>query len=136
MTDSSLSPEEFSKQVLKNLMDTKSGINRFNDLLQLAGLEKDLLQISSYENAEFILNKKQIKPLNNPKIDRLSLVYPPSFAFSMDYHISGHFNVKYNSARSPLPVQVKKLIVNYSGILIPHSVNFEMKNEKIKIKER
>jgi len=58
MTDSSLSPEEFSKQVLKNLMGTKSGINRFNDLLQLASLEKDLLQISSYESAKFILNKK------------------------------------------------------------------------------
>lgn len=136
MTESSLSPEEFSKQVLKNLIGTKFGIKRFSDLLQLACLEKNLLQISNYESAEFFLHREQIKPLHNPKIDRLSLVYPPSYEFSIDYQICGHFKVKYNSASSPLPVQVKQFIVNYSGILIPHDDNFEIKNEKIKIKER
>lgn len=128
-----LSQEELSRQVLENLMSNESWLTRFNNLLQLADLEKELLQISSYESAEFILKRENIKQVHNPKIDRLTLVYPPSFAFSVDYQISGHFNVKYNSANKSLPIQMKAFIVNYSGILIPHDDNFEIKNEKIKI---
>ena len=136
MTDSILSQEEFSKLVLGYLMSSESGLTRFNVILQLAGLEKELLQISSYENAEFILKEENIKQIHQPKIDRLTLVHPPSFAFSVDYQISGHFNVKYNAASNPLPIQMEPFIVNYSGILIPHDASFEIKNEKIVIKDQ
>ena len=135
MKDSTLSQEEFSKKALENLMSNESGLNRFNNLLQHAKLEKELLQISSYKSAEFILKPENIKQLRPPQIDRLSLVYPPSFAFSMDYRISGHFNVTYNSASNPLPIQMEPFIVNYSGIFIPKDEGFEMKNEKIEMKE-
>lgn len=134
MIDLILSQEKLSRQVLENLMSSESGLARFNYLLQHAGLEKELLQISSYESTEFILKRKNIKQVRNPDIDRLTLVYPPSFAFSVDYQISGHFNVKYNSANKSLPIQMEAFIVNYSGILILHNDNFEIKNEKIKIR--
>ncbi len=87
MTDSNISQEEFAKQVLENLLKTESGLDRFNDLLQLANLEKDLLQISSYKSSEFILRRENIVQKNSPIIDRLTLVYPPSFAFSSDYQM-------------------------------------------------
>lgn len=133
MTDLNLSLEEFSEQVLKNLMNSELGLKRFSDILQLGQLEKELLQISSYEHAEFILKTESIHPLNNPKIDRLVLVFPPSFAFSMEYQISGYFKVKFNSTPKPLPIQVEPFHVNYSGILIPKTEKFEIKNEKIAI---
>lgn len=136
MTDSTKSQEEFSKQVLNNLLNNESGYNRFSDLLQLANLEKELLQISSYESAELILQRENIKQVGSSQIDRLSLVYPPSFAFSVDFQIKGYFHVKYNSARNPLPIQMEPFIVNYSGIIIPHDENFEIKNEKIEISDR
>ena len=117
-------------------MSSESGLTRFNYLLQLAGLEKELLQISNYESAEFILQQEKIEQINNPKIDRLTLVYPPSFAFSVNCRVKGYFNVKYNSANNSLPIQIKPFVVNYSGILIPHDDNFEIKNEKIKIVNR
>lgn len=135
MEDSKLSQEEFSTKVLENLMSNESGLNRFNNLLQHAKLEKELLQITSYKSAEFILKPENIKQLHLPQVDRLSLVYPPSFAFSIDYQISGHFNVTYNSASNPLPIQMEPFIVNYSGILIPMDESFEIKNEKIEMKE-
>ena len=128
-----LTQETLSQQVLENIMSNESGLSRFNDLLQLANLEKELLQITSYESAQFNLNRENIKQVHPPKIDRLSLVHPPSFAFSVDYQISGYFNVKYNSANNSLPIQMEPFIVNYSGILIPYDNNFEIKNEKIAI---
>ena len=128
-----LTQETLSQQVLENIMSNESGLSRFNDLLQLANLEKELLQITSYESAQFNLNRENIKQVLPPKIDRLSLVHPPSFAFSVDYQISGYFHIKYNSASKPLPIQMEPFIVNYSGILIPYDNNFEIKNEKIAI---
>lgn len=133
MNDSTLLQEEHAQQVLKSLMSSESGLNRFNVLLKHAGLEKELLHISSYESAEFILKEETIKQVLHPKIDRLTLVYPPSFAFSTDYQISGHFNVKYNAANKSLPIQMESFTINYSGILIAHSDNYEFKNEKIAI---
>ncbi len=133
MTYSTLSQEELSKQVLDNLLSTESGLSRFNYLLQFTNLEKELLLISSYKSAEFILNREKIVQLHPPVIDRLTLVHPPSFAFLIDYQICGYFNVKYNSASNPLPIQMDPFTVNYSGILIPFDDNFEIKNEKIKI---
>lgn len=135
MVNSTKSQEEFSKQVLENLLNTESGLSRFNDLLQLANLEKELLQISSYESVQFILNRENIVLIHHPIIDRLTLVYPPSFAFSTDYQISGYFNIKYNSANKTLPIQMEPFNVQYSGIIIPHDDNFEIKNEKIKISD-
>ena len=135
MTDSTLSQEVFSKLVLENLMSNESGLNRFNDLLQQAKLEKKLLQISSYKSAEFILKAENLKRINALQIDRLTLVYPPSFEFSMDYQVSGHFNVRYNTASNILPILIKPFIVIYSGIIIPKGDHFELKNEKIRIKE-
>ena len=128
-----LTQETLSQQVLENIMSNESGLSRFNDLLQLANLEKELLQITSYESAQFNLNRENINQVHPPKIDRLSLVHPPSFAFSVDYQISGYFNVKYNSANNSLPIQMEPFNVNYSGILIPYDNNFEIKNEKIAI---
>jgi hypothetical protein len=127
----SLSPEEFAKHVLDNLLNTDSGLARFNHLLKLAGLEKDLLQISSYESAEFIVKSENIEQMDQPKIDRLTLVYPISYAFSVDYRISGFFSVKYKQATNPLPTQVEPFTINYSGILIPNEMEFNLKNEKI-----
>lgn len=133
MKDSNISQEEFAKQVQENLLKTDLGLTRFNNLLQLANLEKELLQISSYKSSEFILKRENVVQINPPTIDRLTLVYPPSFAFSSDYQISGYFQIKYNSASKPLPIQIEPFIVNYSGILIPHGNSFEIKSEKIEI---
>jgi hypothetical protein len=131
MTESEKLQEIFIKQVVENLLKTESGLSRFIELLQLANLEKDLLQISSYESSTFILNKDNIFQTEPPKIDRLTLVYPPSFAFSANYQISGYFKVKYTSAGNSLPIQMKPFIVNYSGILIPNGEHFEIKSEKV-----
>lgn len=133
MKESKISQEEFAKQVVDNLLKTELGLTRFNELLQMASLEKELLQISSYESSTFILNRENIVQTDSPKIDRLTLVYPPSFAFSADYQISGYFQVKYNSAGNSLPIQMEPFIVNYSGILIPNGEHFEIKSEKVKI---
>lgn len=135
MADLNLSLEEFSKKELENLMSSKLGLKRFVDLLQISQLEKKLLQISSNESAEFILNTDQFLTLRSPKIDRLVLVYPPAFAFSMEYQLSGYFKVKYNSTSNPLPIQVEPFKVKYSGILIPNDDEFDIKNEKITIIE-
>ena len=134
MKDSALSQDAFPKLILENLVSNESGLNRFNDLLQQAKLEKTLLQISSYKSAEFILKTENLKRISGPQIDRLTLIYPPSFEFSMDYQVSGHFNVKYNTASNTLPILVKPFIVTYSGIIIPKGDHFELKNEKIRIK--
>ena len=128
-----MSQEEFAKQVVDNLLKTELGLTRFNELLQMASLEKELLQISSYESSIFVLNKENIVQTDSPKIDRLTLVYPPSFAFSADYQISGYFKVKYTSAGKSLPIQMEPFIVNYSGILIPNGEHFEIRSEKVKI---
>ena len=82
-----------------------------------------------------ILKTENLKRINALQIDRLTLVYPPSFEFSMDYQVSGHFNVRYNTASNILPILIKPFIVIYSGIIIPKGDHFELKNEKIRIKE-
>jgi len=133
MADLNLSLEAFSEKALKNLMSSKLGLKRLNDLLQLGQLEKKLLQISSYESAEFILKTDCILPVHNLKTDRLSLVYPPAFAFSMQSQVSGYFKVKYHSMNNPLPIQVEPFNINYSGILIPNDGEFEIKNDKVAI---
>lgn len=136
MKDLILLQEENIKKVLKHLLDSKSGQERLIKLLQDAKLEKEVLQISSYKSAEFILNHSGIKQNNPVKVDRLTLIYPPTFAFAVDCQINGHFNVKYNSVNNVLPVQVKPFIVNYTGILVQHKTSFEIKNERIILKER
>lgn len=136
MTDLILLQEENSKKVVEDLLVSETGQSRFKKLLQNAKLEKELLQISSYENAEFILNQNSIKQNDQVQVDRLVLVYPPTFAFSVVCQINGHFNVKYNSVNNVIPVQVKPFNVNYTGILIQHKSSFEIKNERIILKER
>lgn len=134
MTDSTLSHEAFSKQALEKLMSSESGLSKFNNLLQHAKPEKKLLQISSYKSAEFVLKTENLKQKSSPQIDRLTLIYPPSFEFSMDYEVSGHFNVRYNTASNTLPILMKPFIVTYSGMIIPKGDHVELKNEKIRIK--
>jgi hypothetical protein len=125
--------DTLSEQSLNRLINSDSGISRLNYLLQTAGLEKELLNISSYESALFILDKNKINQLDQPGIDRLTLVYPPSFSFSVKYEISGYFNVKYNSAGNPLPIQVDPFVIEYSGIVILQEDHLELKNERIRM---
>ena len=57
MKDLILLQEEKIKKVLKHLLVSKSDQDRLIKLFQDAKLEKELLHISSYESAEFILRR-------------------------------------------------------------------------------
>jgi len=125
--------DKINEQINQWILELENGSDRLKNLIQEAKLEKDLLNIASYENATFCTNGNSIKKLNNIKIDRLTLVYPPSFVFSVKFLISGYFNVKYKSAKSSLPVQIDPFTIGYKGIAIQHENDLEIKNESIKI---
>ncbi len=125
--------DNINEQINQRIRELENCSERLKNLIKAAELEKDLLNIASYEYATFCTNGKSIKQLNNIKLDRLTLVYPPSFVFSVKLQVSGYFNVKYKSAKSSLPVQIDPFTVGYSGIAIQHENELEVKNESIKI---
>jgi hypothetical protein len=47
--------------------------------------------------------------------------------------LKGHFQVKYKSAATPLPVQIDPFAVSYTGIVIQNNKTMEIKNESFNL---
>lgn len=121
--------EEISRHIQTRINELSNTSAMLKNFIQFNELEKDILNIASYEKAEFCPNDNSIKQLNGIKLDRLSMVHPPAFAFSVKLQLSGHFKVKYKSAITSLPVQIEPFVVTYSGIAIQNDKALEIKNE-------
>jgi hypothetical protein len=125
--------ENISKLILARAKDKETGYAWLKHLIQSAHPEKELLPVSSYEFADFQPKDDDIQMVTQPKFERLSLVYPPSWEFSVIYSVSGVFNVKYKLANIPLPFKKEPFLINYTGIIVQHENVFEFKNESVKI---
>lgn len=135
MNISEIKVEAINEQIIKIISDKQSGFARLNILLRKAGIEKRLLNISTYEKASFFPDTRKIKQLNQLRLDRLSLVYPPSFDFSLRFEISGHFIIKYKSADVNLPKSIDPFIIDYTGIVVIRDNGYEIKNESVQFVE-
>jgi len=124
---------EIRGYIKERINDLENGSQRLKALLATAEIEKDLLNIATYENISFCTNGNSVKQVGNIEFDRLSMVHPPSFVFSVKLQIAGYFNVKYKSAKTSLPMHIEPFDVNYSGIAIQHENELEIKNESIKV---
>jgi len=123
--------EEISKHIQNRISELSNTSDLIKSFFKANEIEKDLLNIASYENAEFCPNNNSVHQLNGIELDRLSLVHPPSFVFSVKLQLSGHFKVKYKSAKTSLPVQIEPFVVIYSGIAIQNEKELEIKSESI-----
>ncbi|OQX78427.1 MAG: hypothetical protein B6D61_05520 [Bacteroidetes bacterium 4484_249] len=125
-------PEEL---IIKRIMDKDLGLTHLNNLIRVSKLERSLLNIVSYEEATFIIDSNNTKQLSSPKFERLTLVYPPSFAFTLQIQISGYFNIKYKSASVSLPNRIEPFIANFSGIVIQNETGYEFRNESLIVQQ-
>ena len=125
-------PEEL---IVKRIMDKDSGLTLLNNLIRVSSLEKSLLNIVSYQEATFVIDSNNTKQLTSPQFERLTLVYPPSFAFSLKIQISGYFNIKYKSASVSLPNRIEPFIAKYSGIVIQKETGYEFRNESLIVQQ-
>ncbi|MCD4736593.1 MAG: hypothetical protein K8R53_11155 [Bacteroidales bacterium] len=110
-----------------------SGYNHLKSLIRHYRIEKDLLNLTSYEDAWFFPIANKITFVQGPDIERISMVYPASYYFQLIIKFEGYFKVKYNYLSVPLPKSLDPFTLRYSGIVTPVNENFHFKNEKLEI---
>jgi hypothetical protein len=121
-------------KIVKSLIQGDANrYSRLESLIEKAQLEKSLLNISSFENISFHINKKQVIFLPDEEIHRLSLVHPPSYEVNLPIQVAGYYYVKYSNSNVKLPMQLPIFSVLYSCIAIKQKKSFLFQNEEVKL---
>lgn len=125
--------QKYSDLIRSRILDDAGGYKLLTGILQCSKLEKDLLTTSKYDRVEFVPDTKRISALPDVHFEKLAMINPPSFEFSMMMSISGFFRVWYGSLQNPLPIRTEPFRVRYSGILIDHDQRCEIISETVKV---
>jgi len=125
--------QKYTPMIHSRIMDDKTGFRLLKILLHQSKPDKELLTLSKCESAEFVPDEKKIIPQGSLHFERLVMMNPPSFEFSLILSLTGYFNVKYTAIKDPLPMRVDPFRVKYSGILIDRDGQPEITNESLKV---
>lgn len=119
--------------VQNRLFNDPARVEILENLINISGIGKDYLNISSCELIVFFLSPKQPIARHKPIVERLVLIIPESFSFEWKLLVGGYFHVKYKSIPEALPQQVKSLSLLYSGVAVASNKSILFKNEKVSL---
>jgi hypothetical protein len=125
--------EKYSEFIINRIFNEKSGCEHLKNLIRQAQIHKDLLTVSKCENADFVIYENKILLVTQPHFERLAMIEPPSFEFSMILNVSGYFHVKYASLQNKLPSRIEPFNIRFSGILCERCENPEIFAEAIRV---
>lgn len=128
-----LRPEKLVKLIKSRIINPENNYVRLNGLIENAQLEKIILNISTFEQISFHINRDQVDDSLPPTFERLSLVRPPSFECVFPIQLAGHFMVKYPSSSVALPVKLSAFWIEYVAILVEKKDTYHFKNEHIRL---
>jgi hypothetical protein len=126
-------PDRMENLIINRIADKGEKFQRLKNLIEIAHIEKQLISISTFEEIFFVPDIENIRIISPPTIDRLTLVHPPSFSYSVEIQVSGFYRIKYKQTNVALPIKVEPFIIQYTGILVEKSENFEFRNEAIRL---
>lgn len=130
-----IDPDLFESQIRGRILEKVSESLVIEQLIDQAGLCYQLLNVGSDQQSKFSLSLPLQDLSTRPKIERLTLVYPQSFAFEWRIKISGYFNLSYSSLTKTIPHPVEPFMLIYSGIIVPNAESANFKNEKVELIE-
>ncbi len=128
--------EKLVKLVKSRIIDPKNNYEKLIELIENAHLENTLLNISTFEEVSFHVNHDQVEISLTPSVERLSLVYPPSFECTFSIQLAGHFLVKYPSSNAALPMQLSAFLIEYIVIVVLDQDSYHLKHEHIRLPEK
>lgn len=117
--------------VQERILKKNNGQFILEQLINQAELGKELLRAVATQGTEFTLIPQLVRILVEPKIERLTLVYPESFYFETSLKLSGYFKIKYKTLAQTIPKQVEPFTIVYSGIVITEKESIRFKNERV-----
>jgi len=128
--------KQIVKLVNSRIIDPENKYVKLVDLIKDAHLENKLLNISSFEQISFNVYHDQIDFSIAPIIERLSMLFPPSFECVFPILLSGYYMVKYPTSSVALPMQLSGFLIEYVVILIQDENTYHFKNEHIRLSEK
>lgn len=123
--------ENIRDMIIARISINPKAISHLNHLVQSSELHVKLLNIRSCESAKFVTNPHKIKILKGPECDRLSMVFPLSYAFQVFISVGGYFQILYKGLQTPLPQSVEQFKINYSGVIVMAEEGPVFRNENV-----
>jgi hypothetical protein len=124
------------KLIKSRIIDPENNYELLRGLIENAHLEEALLNISTFEKISFFIYKDQIDVSLTPSVERLSLVFPPSFECIYPIRLTGHYLVKYPSSSVALPVQLPAFKIDYNVIIVLDQDSYRFKQEHVRLSEK
>jgi hypothetical protein len=119
--------------IRERILNVDHGPKLLEKLISAARLDQQLLTRPTLTQTVFCLDPKRIAIVESPQPDRLTLVYPESFAFEWKLRVKGYFLVKHKFINQSLPHPVDPFLIRYSGIVVPSEKSLQFKNERIEL---
>ncbi len=127
--------EQVKTLVTQRIKGESSDYKYLSGLINATRLHTELLKIASYEFVIFHINPANVILPEKFTVDRLTLVYPSSYSFSIDVSVAGFYKVKYKTSKHTLPQTIEPFRINYSGIIVLEENKQLFKNENVMLLE-
>ncbi|MBN2175401.1 MAG: hypothetical protein JW731_14815 [Bacteroidales bacterium] len=127
--------DEIFQFLIQPLTSEESGYQKLTHLINRTCFSNNIFRLNNLERIDFVPKKGFVKPVGNLKLERLTLVHPPSFEFTQQIELNGYFQIKYKSSTLGIPRKVEPFIANYTGVIILKENGFSIKNESVELPE-